>query len=235
MIIGHLNINFIADKIDALSLIIKDKLDITVIGETKLDDTFPENRLVISGGGVMLYVREDIPSKLLTKHKFSKNIKAIFVEINLRTFKLLLVGTHHSTHPEYGTTDSDNFVQMGFALNVYSSYGKFLLAGDFNVREEEYSLQHFLEEFHAKNLVKEETCFKNIENPSCIDLFLTNSWQSFLNTTTVSTGFSDFHKMVITVLNCHYCHFLKLMQGITQNLQNMTFTQTLILIFWLMG
>ena len=69
----------------------------------------------------MLYVREGIPSKILTKHNFSKNIEAIFVEINLWKFKLLLAGTYHSTHPEYGTTDSDYFEQMGFALDVYSS------------------------------------------------------------------------------------------------------------------
>ena len=39
-----------------------------------------------------------------------------------------------------------------------------------------------------------------MENPSCIDLFLTNSPLSFQNTTTVTTGLSDFHKMVVTVL-----------------------------------
>ena len=49
-----------------------------------------------------------------------------------------------------------------------------------------------------KNLVKDKTCFKSIDNPSCIDLFLTNSFQSFQKTTTVSTGLSDFHKMIVT-------------------------------------
>ena len=67
----------------------------------------------------------------------------------------------------------------------------------FNVREDECSLKDFMEESHAKNLVKEETCLKN---PSCIGLFLPNSWQSFQNTTAVSTGLSDFHKIIITVL-----------------------------------
>ena len=57
-----------------------------------------------------------------------------------------------------------------------------------------------MNEFNATNLVKEKTCFKNIENPSCIDLFITNSPLSFQNTTTVSTGLSDFHDMIITVL-----------------------------------
>ena len=66
--------------------------------------------------------------------------------------------------------------------------------------EEAPSMQEFLEAFGAKNLVKEDTCFKSMENPSCIDLFLTNSPLSFQNTTTITTGLSDFHKMVVTVM-----------------------------------
>ena len=63
-----------------------------------------------------------------------------------------------------------------------------------------FYLEDFMDEFHAKNLVKEPTCFMSAENPSCIDLFITNSYRSFQKTTTVSTGLSDFHKMVVTVL-----------------------------------
>ena len=213
IIIGHLNINSLANKFDALNVIIKDQVDVLVLVETKLDDIFPENQFCIegfskpyrldrnrNGGGVMIYVRKDIPSRELKKHNFSKNIEAIFLEINLRKSKLLLVGTYHSTHPLYGTSDKDFFEQMGLALDVYSNYDKFVLAGDFNVQEGDDSLQEFLDDFSAKNLVKEKTCFKSLDNPSCIDLFITNSFQSFQNTVTVSTGLSDFHKMVVTVL-----------------------------------
>ena len=150
--------------------------------------------------GSEVYVRKDIPSKELKKHTFSKNIEAIFLEINLRKSKLLLVGTYHSTHLLYGTSDKDFFQEMGISFDVYSNYDKFLLAGDFNVQEEENSLQEFLDDFSAKNLVKEQTCFKSLENPSCINLFVTNSYQSFQNTMTISTGLSDFHCMVVTVL-----------------------------------
>ena len=125
-------------------------------------------------------------------------MEAILVEINLRKSKLLLIGTYHSTNKEYGTTDSIFFEQIGFALDVYSSYDKFLIAGDLNVEEGEKSLDDFMDEFHAKNLVKEPTCFKNPENPSCIDLFLTNNFRCFMKTTSVSTGLSDFHKMIVT-------------------------------------
>ncbi len=58
----------------------------------------------------------------------------------------------------------------------------------------------FLDQFHAKNLVKEPTCYKNPDNPSCVDLFITNNSRSFMKTTTVSTGLSDFHKMIVTVM-----------------------------------
>ena len=36
------------------------------------------------------------------------------------------------------------------------------------------------------------------ENPSMIDLIITNKQKSFQNTVGVSTGLSDFHKMVLT-------------------------------------
>ena len=42
---------------------------------------------------------------------------------------------------------------------------------------------NFMEVHQAKNLVKEPTCYKNIENPSCVDLFVTGSQRSFMKTT----------------------------------------------------
>ena len=40
----------------------------------------------------------------------------------------------------------------------------------------------------------------NVSNPSCIDVFLTNSTLLFHHTLTVSCGLSDFHKLVMAVL-----------------------------------
>ena len=79
-----------------------------------------------------------------------------------------------------------------------------MLVGDFNAEESEPYLSQFLYEYNAKNIVKESTCFKNVLNPSCIDLFITNSPLSFQNTIAVSNGFSDFHKMVITVMKMSF-------------------------------
>ena len=68
------------------------------------------------------------------------------------------------------------------------------------MQEGEACMDDFLDEFHAKNMVKEPTCFKNPDNPSCVDLFITNSSRSFMKTMAVSTGLSDFHKMTVTVM-----------------------------------
>ena len=69
-----------------------------------------------------------------------------------------------------------------------------MLAGDFNAEESEPSLSQFLYEYNAKHIVKESTCFKDVWNPSCIDVFITNSSLSFQNTIAVTNGLSDFHK-----------------------------------------
>ena len=75
-----------------------------------------------------------------------------------------------------------------------------MLIGDFNAEGSEPCLSQFRFEINAKNIVKEPTCFKSLSNPRCIDLVITNSSSNFQNTKAISTGLSDFHKMVISVL-----------------------------------
>ena len=58
--------------------------------------------------------------------------------------------------------------------------------------------------YSCKNLIKDNTCFKNLLKPSCIDLIITNRPKSFQNSVTVETGLSDFHKMTLTVMKVFY-------------------------------
>ena len=99
-------------------------------------------------------------------------IEGIFIEINLRKTKWLILGTHRPPNQSI-----DYFLEnVGKALDIYSQkYDKFLLCGDFNSQHTESSLSEFLLKYDSKNLVMEKTCFKNPENPRCIDLSLTNS------------------------------------------------------------
>ena len=79
-----------------------------------------------------------------------------------------------------------------------------MLVGDFNAEESEPRLSQFLYEYIAKGIVKENACFKNALNPSCIDLFMTNSPLSFQNTIAVSNGLYGFYKMEITAMGMSF-------------------------------
>ena len=79
-----------------------------------------------------------------------------------------------------------------------------MLVGNFNAQESEPCLSQFLYEYNAKNTIKESSCFKNVLNPSCIYLFITNSPLSFQSTIAVINGLSDFHKMVTTVMKMSF-------------------------------
>ena len=65
-------------------------------------------------------------------------------------------------------------------------------------------MKTFGEHYKLQNLIKEPTCFKNPENPTCIDLILANNLLSFKNAYVIVTGLSDFHKMIEAVMKVHF-------------------------------
>ena len=54
-------------------------------------------------------------------------------------------------------------------------------------------------ENELSNLVKKKTSFKNMQNPSCPYLLLTNNVYAFQQTMTISTVLSDCDKLVFSV------------------------------------
>ena len=76
--------------------------------------------------------------------------------------------------------------------------------GDFNAYLEEIGMSRFCVTFGLKNLVKDPTCYKNPENPSSINLILTNNPHSFQNSCGIETGLSDFLRMVVTVMKTSF-------------------------------
>ena len=104
LIVGQLKINSVVRKLDQLKVLLVNNIDILVITETKIDSSFPNAQFRIDGfsapfrldrnrfgGRVIFSVREDIPCKQLTKHILPGNIEEIFVEINFRKTKWLLL------------------------------------------------------------------------------------------------------------------------------------------------
>ena len=210
VIIG-LNVNHVAGKYNDFKLIIPGNIDIMILVETKLDNSYPTSQFLIDSysthfrrdrnkSEVFLFEREDIPCKLLNLHRFPDDIECLFLEVNLRKTKILLFATSlPRQHDKY------YFQCIGNALGVYSpKYEKYVLVEDLNAEENEAITKQFLELYGLKSLVHASTCFKSLNNPSCIDLILTNCYRSFQNMSILSSGLSDCHKMVITVMKTRY-------------------------------
>ena len=67
----------------------------------------------------------------------------------------------------------------------------------------EMRMKDFCDLYDLENLIEEPKCFKNPNNPSSIDLMLTNRKSSFCNSRASETGLSDCHKMTVSVLKMY--------------------------------
>ena len=212
--IAHLNINFLYNKFEGLKLLVQNKIDILVLSETKLDDSYTTKQFMIEGfsstfradrnahgGGLFIYVRDDIPCKILKNHKQPGNVEAIFIELKLKNRKWLLMGGYnpHKDSISYFLSQ----ISKGIDANM-NNYENLILIGDFNAVNSDLSLTEFCEMYKLKNLITDPTCYKNPNNPSLIDVILTNRKRSFQYSKTIETGLSDHHKMIITVLKTEF-------------------------------
>ena len=76
---------------------VSNNIDVLLISETKIDNTFPVSQFYVpgysvpyridrteNGGGIMLYVKKHIPCRILSKFTLEKEIESFAIEINLR-------------------------------------------------------------------------------------------------------------------------------------------------------
>ena len=209
-----------------------------MISETKIDESFPKENFLIEGysrpyrldrdsneGRIMLYVRENIPSNSIAFEE--KPIESLFIEINLRNTKMLINCSYNPHKSEI----KQHLDALRKSLDLHSlKYEKVLVLGDFNVGVEEANIQAFCESYNLKSLIKQPTCYKNPDKPTCIDLILTNVPRMFQSTCAIETGLSDFHLMTLTVMRKT---FKKLSPWIIsyrsyKNFSNETFRESLI-------
>ena len=143
----------------------------------------------------MLYVREDIPSNLITVD--ISPIESFYVELNLRNNKWLINCSYNPRKILIG----NHFDAVYKALDLHSSTcDKTILLGDFNTEIDEQHMQLLHDNYSLKSLIRQPTCYKNFGKATSIDLILTNMPRSFQSTCVIETGLSDFHLMTLTVI-----------------------------------
>ena len=101
---------------------IKDYVDLLLISETKIDSSFPIAQFHIdgytihrcdsdeNGGGLLLYVREGVPSALL---KTDSEIEAFYVELTIRKKKWLLCCSYNP---------NKNFIMKHCKYNIFNTF-----------------------------------------------------------------------------------------------------------------
>ena len=96
---------------------------------------------------------------------------------------------------------------MKNAIDVYSkSYENIILIVGFNAEISDSHMDSFCAIYRLKNMIKEPTCYKNPEKPTCIDLILTNSPRQFQATLMLETGLSYFHKMTVAAFKSEFLY-----------------------------
>ena len=158
VIIAHLNINFLQNKFEPLAKLVRGKVDILIISETKIDDSFHTNQFMIDGySSPFREFREDIPSKRLKTPNISSDIEGIFIELNLNNNKWLLMGGYNPNNER--TTYFFN--QISKAIDMYlKDYENIILIGDFNTTIAETTTSDFCQMCNLQNLINEPTCYK---------------------------------------------------------------------------
>ena len=121
----------------------------------------------------------------------------MFIELNFLQKKWLLCCTCNPNR--YNISNHLDLVRRSLDLHS-AEYEHFIMVGDFNREVTQTSMKVFCNSYEFKNLIKDATCYKNPENPSCINLILTNNPNSFQNSGVIETSLSDFHKMLFTVM-----------------------------------
>ena len=186
LICAHLNINSVRSKFDLLSDIIKNNVDILMISEKELDSSFPNEQFQFhgysepyrldrngNGGGILVFIREDIPTKLIDSQM---KIEGFFIELNLRRKKWLLCCCFNSKYSQI----SHHLKEIGKNLDVLTSkYDNIILMDDFNAEPPDTVVSDFCEIYNLKNVIREKVCFKNPNNPCCINFIITNRQKSF--------------------------------------------------------
>ena len=103
-----------------------------------------------TGGGLLLYVNENLPGKIINSYKFKESSEIILYEFSVSNKKWLLLGNYRPP----SQNDLSFIGELNHALNFLSSiYENFVLLGDFNLSTENPNLKNFMRSFYFESLI----------------------------------------------------------------------------------
>ena len=161
VILGHLNVNSLRSKIEAVEELMRNNIDISLFSETKLNEAFPNQQFKISGykmfgrdrnkygGGIMFYINENIPCKTVNVEGLPNDCVGTLIELSIKSRKWLCIGLYKPP-----SQNEKHFLDnVSLALTKMScEYENIMLIGDFNLTVESKNLKVFMNAFDLECL-----------------------------------------------------------------------------------
>ena len=212
LIVAQLNINSLDEKINHLREICKESpINILCVDEIKIDSSYPDAQSQINdyqfqsfrrdrnkyGGGKIVFTRR-LP-------KFQTKVsEAICVELTISKKKWCILFAYR---PSQNNNLKTFFREINLPLStIVNEYGNTMLIGDLNLNAKSKSNIYYsdlCDTFDLTNLIKANICFKSSKQTS-IDVTLTNRPRSFQKYGVITTGLSDYHKMILTFFRSYF-------------------------------
>ena len=188
-------------------------MEVFGISETKIDDSFPDAQFVIDeyrmfrrdrtqyGGGVVAYVRSDIPCRRM-KCLETSSVEMLSIEvIPNKSFKCLIMIAYKPP----SLSNQTFTVEMSDAMDrAQLHYDNIYVLGDLNFdyldSAKSGPLIDLCEQYDLNQLIEGSTNH-TIYGSTLIDVLLTNNSSSCIHTGNVNMGLSDSHNFIYAVLN----------------------------------
>ena len=219
-IFAYININSLRYKFPELKpVIFKLQPAVFSIAETKLDESFNTGQFILEGyhppfrrdrtaygGGLMVYVRSDIPCRRLDYH--TPFVESISLEVIINKTPWNVISAYKSPNK---VSDQQFISDMEFLYDRSTSqYDRTILLGDLNYDLLDYKkskpLVDLMDLYSLDNLVKEPT-FTSRNGSSLIDIAITTNTNLFTGCEVIDIGSSDGHSMVAAVAKAYAIKF----------------------------
>ena len=136
IILSYINVNSIRNKLDDLKFLLGKSLDIICFSKPY------RFNVTSNSGGLLFYVKANLPSKLIRFYNFPNEIQCIPIELNISTKKYALLSIYRPPNQNI------NFFldKLSEALDIYSEhYENICMFGDFNATPENNHMSQLYE------------------------------------------------------------------------------------------
>ena len=186
------------------------------LSETKIDSSFMTSQFNVCnfkiyrkdrdsrGGGLLFYVRSDLPQRIRSDLECStiSDVEHMVLEVILRKEKFIFILMYS---PPNVPKEKVIQVMSNVLDKCFCECKTLYVIGDLNVNclLGDHALLETFVMYNLKNIIQGPTCFKNVSNPSLLDVILTNSLPRIASHVNVTTGVSDFHNLVGAAMKIH--------------------------------